>query len=195
MLWIFLVVAIWGIVHSLLASNTFKDLLRHGLGNNVMRGYRAFYNIFATISFLPVLLMMRVLPDKILYDLPGIWSLILRLGQATSALFLIVALLQTDVLEFAGIRPLLEGEKDSSLVVDGFYARVRHPLYLFGLLLLWLTPILTRNMLAVYVPLTLYIFAGAYFEERRLLREFGTAYAQYKSRTPMIIPNLGPIKK
>jgi len=31
---------------------------------------------------------------------------------------------------------------------------------------------------------------GAYFEERKLLREFGEAYAIYKNTTPMLIPGL-----
>jgi len=31
---------------------------------------------------------------------------------------------------------------------------------------------------------------GAYFEERKLLREFGSEYADYRAVTPMIIPRL-----
>jgi protein-S-isoprenylcysteine O-methyltransferase Ste14 len=38
--------------------------------------------------------------------------------------------------------------------------------------------------------LTVYIFVGAGFEERRLLSEFGADYASYRSQTPMILPGL-----
>jgi protein-S-isoprenylcysteine O-methyltransferase Ste14 len=38
------------------------------------------------------------------------------------------------------------------------------------------------------VGATIYILIGAYFEERKLSREFGAAYADYKSKTPMLIP-------
>jgi len=31
---------------------------------------------------------------------------------------------------------------------------------------------------------------GTYFEERKLLREFGKAYADYKKSTPMLIPGM-----
>jgi protein-S-isoprenylcysteine O-methyltransferase Ste14 len=40
----------------------------------------------------------------------------------------------------------------------------------------------------LHVGVTIYIFIGAYFEERKLLREYGEVYAEYKSRTPMLIP-------
>ena len=67
---------------------------------------------------------------------------------------------------------------------------MRHPLYTFGLLIIWLTPVMTYNMLILYFVLTLYIIIGAYFEEQKLLREFGQAYATYQSNTPMLIPKL-----
>jgi protein-S-isoprenylcysteine O-methyltransferase Ste14 len=40
----------------------------------------------------------------------------------------------------------------------------------------------------LYIGATLYIIIGAYFEERKLLRDFGDAYAGYKRKTPMLIP-------
>ena len=186
--WLVMFIFVWGIVHSVLASFQVKDFLHKILGDDIMRGYQAFYNIFAVVSFAPILFILRVLPDTILYDVPWPWRLIMFLGQGLAALCLVAALLQTDVLAFAGLRPILEGEKTAKLVTKGFYAQVRHPLYLFGLLILWLTPTLTLNFLALYISLTLYIIIGAYFEERKLMLEFGSAYTDYKSRTPMIAP-------
>ncbi len=112
------------------------------------------------------------------------------IGQGLSAALLLFSLLQTDVLSFAGVRQLFEAEKSGALITSGIYARVRHPLYTFGLLMIWLSPVVSWNSLLVYVSFTLYIFIGIFFEERKLLREFGQAYADYKSRTPMLIPSL-----
>jgi len=56
------------------------------------------------------------------------------------------------------------------------------------LLFLWLSPQVTVNSFTLYAAVTIYILIGAYFEERKLLREFGEAYADYRSRTPMLIP-------
>jgi protein-S-isoprenylcysteine O-methyltransferase Ste14 len=48
----------------------------------------------------------------------------------------------------------------------------------------------TVNSFIAYISLTVYILVGAYFEERKLLREFGQEYAEYRSVTPMLIPGL-----
>jgi len=49
---------------------------------------------------------------------------------------------------------------------------------------------MTQNTLTVYVGATIYVLVGAYFEERKLLRDFGEAYAEYKRKTPMLVPGL-----
>jgi protein-S-isoprenylcysteine O-methyltransferase Ste14 len=86
------------------------------------------------------------------------------------------------------LRQIFGDEKNGKLVINGLYRFVRHPLYTFGLITLWLSPNMTVNSSVVYVSLTIYILVGAQFEERKLLREFGQAYADYKLSTPMLIP-------
>lgn len=71
------------------------------------------------------------------------------------------------------------------------YRRVRHPLMLGALLLLWATPALTVGRLVFNLGMTLYVFIGIQLEERGLLREFGADYAAYRQRVPMLLPALG----
>jgi protein-S-isoprenylcysteine O-methyltransferase Ste14 len=181
-----LALAIWGVVHSFLASNLAKDLFRLKLGS--MDFYRLAYNIFAAISFLPILYLMATLPNKLVYEVPSPWNLVMFGGQLLSILLLVIAFLQTDSLSFVGLRQLFEKEESGALVVHGLYKIVRHPLYTFSLLFIWLTPSVSQNSLTVYIGSTLYILVGVYFEERKLLREFGESYADYKKNTPMLIP-------
>jgi protein-S-isoprenylcysteine O-methyltransferase Ste14 len=155
-----------------------------------MRFYRLLYNIFAVISIAPVLYLMIVLPDKTLYQVPSPWSYLMRTGQVISVLLLLVAVLQTDLLSFVGLRQLIEEEKQGGLVIHGLYRFVRHPLYTFSLLILWLSPSMTINSFIVYAALTVYVLIGIVFEERKLMREFGQKYADYKSMTPMLLPGL-----
>jgi protein-S-isoprenylcysteine O-methyltransferase Ste14 len=49
---------------------------------------------------------------------------------------------------------------------------------------------MTQNTMVVMIAATVYIIVGALYEERKLEREFGTAYAEYKATTPMLIPGL-----
>ena len=155
-----------------------------------MRYYRLIYNIFSVVSFAPILYLRVVLPDREVYQVPAPWNTLMLAGQGLAALFLLIAVLQTDTLSFVGLRQLFEEEKPGKLITRGFYRIVRHPLYTFGLLILWLTPNMSVNSLLVYVSLTIYILVGAWFEERKLLREYGQEYLDYKSVTPMIIPGL-----
>ncbi|NJN97397.1 MAG: hypothetical protein HC875_26600 [Anaerolineales bacterium] len=47
---------------------------------------------------------------------------------------------------------------------------------------------MTLNLLVTYLLLTLYFYVGTFFEERRLLMEFGSAYRAYQQRVPRLIP-------
>jgi protein-S-isoprenylcysteine O-methyltransferase Ste14 len=187
-LFIFLSLLLWGLVHSLLASLAFKSFLANLLGKSLMRGYRLFYNIFSLVTFLPILYLVATLPDAPLYSVPAPISYVMFLGQGLGAVLLIVGVLQTDTLSFVGLRQLVQKESPAALVTNGLYRLVRHPLYTAGLLFLWLSPQVTVNSFTLYVGATIYILIGAYFEERKLSREFGAAYVEYKAKTPMLIP-------
>lgn len=188
---ILLSLAAWGLVHSVLASHFAKDMIRGTVGKQGMRLYRLGYNIFSVLSFAPVLYFSWSLPDEVVYAVPSPWNILMFGGQLLAAACLLAAFLQTDSLSFIGLKQLfVEGEDSGPLVTRGLYRLVRHPLYTFSLLFVWLTPVMSQNSLVLYLGVTLYVLIGAYFEERKLLRDFGGAYEEYKRRTPMLIPGL-----
>jgi methanethiol S-methyltransferase len=188
---IIIAVVVWGLVHSMLASHIAKDTFRTWLGTGFMRLYRLAYNGFAVVSFAPILWLTWTLPNSPLYEIPAPWRYVMLAGQGASALMLLVGVLQTDTLNFIGLGQLFqEKESPANLVTGGLYRYMRHPLYSAGLLFLWLTPSMSVNSLTLYIASSFYIVIGAYFEERKLLREFGPAYAEYKKKTAMIIPGV-----
>jgi protein-S-isoprenylcysteine O-methyltransferase Ste14 len=187
--WLTLAVLVWGIVHSWMASLEAKDWVHGMLGEAGMRFYRIAYNIFSVISFAPILWLMVVLPDQVLYRIPQPWVFLSLAGQFAAVLVLVTGVMQTGALSFIGLRQLIEGEgRQSVLVTDGLYRWVRHPLYTAGLLFIWLTPVMSQNSLVVIIAATVYIIVGAIFEERKLERKFGEAYSDYKAETPMFVP-------
>lgn len=189
--WLVLAVLVWGAVHSFTASQGAKEWIRRKLGETGMRVYRFAYNIFSVLTFIPILWLVAVLPDRELYRIPAPWVYLSLAGQFAAVIFLAAGVLHTDPLSFIGLRQLLEGkERPSRLVTHGLYRWVRHPLYTAGLLFIWLTPVMTRNTLVVIIAASVYIIVGAFYEERKLEREFGSAYAEYKASTPMLIPGL-----
>lgn len=192
---IFLLLAsiLWGVVHSILASHSVKAVLRRAAGALAFdRLYRFSYNVFALSSFYPIALMLYTFPDRHLYSIPSPWVYLTVVLQAIAAIVLISAVVQTGPAEFIGWEQLsgMGESKPPVLMTDGWYAYVRHPLYTGILVFGWLIPEMTVNRLALLIVFTLYIIIGAWFEERKLLKDFSPAYAEYKARVPMLIPKL-----
>ena len=77
----------------------------------------------------------------------------------------------------------------SAFVSRGPYRYVRHPLYLFMLLLIWSTPRFSTDQLLFNVLWTAWIIVGTRLEERDLLLDFGQTYRQYQASVPMLLPS------
>ena len=101
--------------------------------------------------------------------------------------------MQTGPLYFLGLSQLFARQpaQTGSLEVRGFYCYVRHPIYSFSTLLLWLTPAVPVNLLTVYILTTLYFYVGLLHEARRFLAELGDAYRDYQQQVPRLIPRPG----
>ena len=94
-----------------------------------------------------------------------------------------------------GLRPILNRLRGRNptpmpITVAGPYRWVRHPLYLFMILMIWFYPDLTRDRLLFNLLWTIWIVIGSWFEEIDLIAEFGDAYRQYQKRVPMLVPLL-----
>jgi protein-S-isoprenylcysteine O-methyltransferase Ste14 len=189
---ILLAVLAYGLFHSLLASLRAKAQARQWLGAKTERWYRLAYNFIAVITLLPILVLPILLIDEEIYIIPFPWWLITVTLQILAIIVLLIGLRQTGITSFIGLHQVFlpEDTNPPRLVTNGLYRYVRHPLYTAGLGFIWLMPIMTWNLLALIIGLTVYIFVGAYFEERKLLEEFGEEYEVYRQRTPMLIPGI-----
>jgi protein-S-isoprenylcysteine O-methyltransferase Ste14 len=191
-LWILLSIAGFGFVHTLLADPRVKDWIALRLGRPRMRLYRLGYNLFSVLSLAPALALTAWLPDVPLYTIPTPWVVLTVSAQVLAAAALAAGVLQTGALAFAGIRQLFDptAPEEGRLVTRGVYRWVRHPLYSAGMVFMWCSPVMTRNLFLLYLGFSLYFLIGAWFEERKLLKLFGPDYAAYRQRTPMFIPGL-----
>jgi protein-S-isoprenylcysteine O-methyltransferase Ste14 len=190
-IWISAAAALYAALHSVLASNWSKRAVRRALGDSSQRYYRFIYNVISVITFMPILGIVALEPGMLLYRIPFPWSILFTLGQGCAALLILIGLLQTDMWHFFGLRQLAPGHDGETpeFKVSGLYQAVRHPLYTAGLLFIWFMPIMTTTTLALTITLSAYLFLGSYFEERRLVAEFGGAYREYQSSVPRMIPS------
>ena len=182
---------LYAAIHSLTATLTAKARARQWLGLFAERWYRLAYNIFAGVSFLPILWLMATLPDQTLYSVPIPWVFLTGVGQFMGVIIIILGIWQADALDFIGLRQIFSppiAHTQPKLAISGLYQWARHPLYTGGLLFIWLTPIMTCNSLTLAIILSLYLVVGAHFEERRLRYEFGEAYGTYQKQVPMLLP-------
>ena len=65
---------------------------------------------------------------------------------------------------------------------------VRHPLMLSFVIAFWATPRMTVGHLVFAAGMTTYILIGIAWEERDLVRAFGTAYERYRQQVSMLLP-------
>jgi protein-S-isoprenylcysteine O-methyltransferase Ste14 len=92
-----------------------------------------------------------------------------------------------------GLIAILKGAKGSTqvssdLIVRGPYRWVRHPLYLFCILMFWSCPDLTSDRLLFNILWTAWIVLGTILEERDLVTQFGENYTAYQAEVPMLLP-------
>ncbi len=88
--------------------------------------------------------------------------------------------------------PLLAFEKTTTLVTEGAYRYIRHPLYSSLLFLTWGIFLKQPVVLTAVVALTAtgFIVATARADEVECIRFFGPPYEEYMNRTKMFIPFL-----
>ena len=180
----------FGALHSFLAAGRGQTLLARAFGP----GTRLAYNVIALLHLGAVWAFGFTLGSgsgRFAFA-PGVLAGLQLMTLAGVAL-LYFAFREFDAARFIGVRQLrqrippgAEGEHEP-LVTGGLHRYVRHPLYSAGFMILWG---LVRDPLSLATAIwgSLYLVIGAYFEERKLRRLYGTAYDDYSRRVPPFSP-------
>lgn len=189
---VFIAMATWACLHSWLASFRTKQLLNEVIGDGLDRYYRLLYNLFAFLTLLPILAMVVLLPARLLWYIPMPWLGLSLLIQVLAVISLLYSLSLIEVKVFLGLRQLSQPDAETSgkLVTRRLYRIVRHPLYLFSMIILWLIPWMTDLVFAFVTASSIYFLIGTIPEERKMVIIFGKDYQDYQSRVPRIFPNI-----
>jgi protein-S-isoprenylcysteine O-methyltransferase Ste14 len=184
--------ALFGLQHSGMARPGFKRWWTKWVPPVVERST---YVLCSSLALALLCWQWRPLPME-LWPANDATSALSFLTAGTGGLLLLVASWQLDHFDLVGLRQvgcfaLGRVYEPPRFRMPWLYRRVRHPLMLGALLLLWAAPALTAGRLVFNLGLTLYILVGIQLEERDLLREFGAEYAAYRQRVPMLLPALG----
>ncbi len=192
------VIVAWGafaLFHSVTVSEPYERWARRMMGEDLFRAYhRLLFTLYSAAATGAVLLYVRSLPDAPLYRIDGWARLPFHGVQILGAGLLLWT--PWDLKEFVGLRQWerhRKGEREAPgrnerLFTGKGYGLVRHPLYLGCSLLLAFHPDQTRNSAATAAAVIAYFYIGTFFEERRLVRQFGEAYREYQRRVPRFLP-------
>jgi hypothetical protein len=202
--------AIYGLVHSALASHKAKQSARALAGFRCRNAlYRPFYLLQSLVTMFLLTLYIRRQPGKTLYSIRGAAAIPFRLGQVGGIIWATYAAYEVGFLEILGIRPLWQLLRRENLIapepeaqgpaltdegtlrINGPFRLSRHPLNLAPLIILWLNPRQTTNLVAYNSVSTIYLILGSRHEEFRLRAAYGDAYRQYeKGPVPFYFPRL-----
>jgi len=181
---------VYGVIHSLLASERAKHLAKKTFPNR-FRAYRLVYNLLAGLLLLVPLGLMARYPGELLWRWPGELRWIMD-GAAIAALAgFAFSLRMYDNAEFLGLRQLScpphEAGATPPMSLSMAHRFVRHPWYFYGLVIVW-TREMNAALLTSAIMITLYLIIGSCLEERKLVACYGEAYRDYKRHVPTLIP-------
>ena len=187
--------AVFGYIHSLLASEKIKVRFKNLFGD-LIAFYRLMYNVFTLIS-LYLIYLISPKPHIKIYDLQNPYDIIILVPQFLSLIGIIWTFRYICFKEFLGLdqisrfiekRYTTELDEEFTLRIEGPYKFSRHPIYFFSITFLLFRPTMDLFYLTFFICIVAYFYIGSYYEEKKLVRQFGEIYENYRKKVPRIIP-------
>jgi protein-S-isoprenylcysteine O-methyltransferase Ste14 len=190
--------SLFAIIHTQLASTGVKSRIRDKIKDGIAF-YRLFYNAVSLITFI-IFYTLSPKPDVVIYDLQFPFDIIIFVLQVAALLGFFIAGSQTNLKEFLGISQIIryikheydinELDEKQSIVTGGFYKYSRHPLYFFAIIFLAVRPSMDLFYITFLLCMVGYFYIGSFYEEKKLIRNFGDEYLEYKKNVPRIFPKI-----
>lgn len=178
----------FGLTHSVLASGAVKRVAMKVMGGSY-KFYRFLYSILATVVLI-IVVDIHVSTVSIPVWQPLMVEKIIAVMLIIAGLAIMIACTKKYFMDLSGIDAILGKTNPLVLQTDGMHTYVRHPLYSGTLLFVWAIFLYApywHNLISC-VCITLYTWVGMYFEEKKLVVEYGDAYVQYQKRVPGLLP-------
>jgi protein-S-isoprenylcysteine O-methyltransferase Ste14 len=172
---------VFALHHSLFARFRLKEWVRRTLSASMERSA---YVWLSSILLIALCAWWQPVPGQ-MWHATGAMARLLQLAQLAGGVLCVLSARRLDVMELAGVRQAFTGgvsTRPPHLDTSGPYAFVRHPIYFGWMMFVWLPPIMSGTRLVFAAISTLYLALAVPFEERDLIRTFGSAYTNYRRR-------------
>lgn len=184
-----LLLGVFALQHSVMARPAFKQWWTSIVPRPIERST---YVLMSSLALALLFWQWRPLGE-------AVWSLHGSAAQAVVGVFVLgwlVVLASTFMLshfELFGVSQAYAALRDRAAAPMQFrtpmlYGLVRHPIMLGFIIAFWAAPNMSLGHLVFAAATTLYILAALQFEEADLMTAFGTSYADYRRRVPMLLP-------
>jgi protein-S-isoprenylcysteine O-methyltransferase Ste14 len=187
-----LLVALFGLQHSIMARSHFKNWLTRFVPQ---AAERSSYVLMSGLGIALLVIFWQTPPGMVWQvQQPWLWVLL-------STLFVIgwsIAVLASFIInhfELFGLQQAwrsMRGRAQASNVFTerSLYRIVRHPIQAGTLIGLWATPVMSLSHVILAAAMSAYIFIGLYYEEKDLADNLGADYRDYQQRIPKLFPSL-----
>ena len=177
------------LIHSLLATEALKTKFISRFPNTA-HAYRILYNISASTLLLPMLFYIYFVPSPQIIQWDGIFAVLGNTFAVAAFAGFIYSLRFYGGMDFLGVTQYKckAPQEIGGFVISPLHRFVRHPWYLFALIIIW-TRDMNAHFLLSSILMTAYFFIGSYFEEQKLKTCFGKNYERYMEKVPGIIPS------
>lgn len=192
MLWNLTLVTLWGIIHSVMARENFKQMLTRILPESAERPS---YVLIAGITSILMVGLWQTVPGTIWTAQDPMLVMFLWGLFAFGWIYLLAASFAINHFDLFGLRQVYlnfqnQPRPDISFTKRAMYRFSRHPIQTGVLIGIWATPEMTMTQIGLSAGFTVYIFIGLWFEEKDLIKHIGEPYEQYRREAGMFLPKL-----
>ena len=191
-IWLIILWLLFGLLHSIFAASRFKHSIKKKMKSNY-RYFRTIYSFFALVSLVTIIWYHFSINSLLVWD-NSIAEKVIAVILCIPSIIIMAISIKKYFLDLSGIDVFLKRRaiQPQYLEQTGLHKYVRHPLYSGTLLLIW-SIFLWQPTISNFISalcLTLYTIVGTYFEEKKLVMEFGEKYIAYAKKVPMLVPGL-----
>jgi len=183
---------LFALQHFGMARPAFKRWLTQYIPNSIERST---YVLFSNVAMIALFAAWQPMSGTIWSAGSGVGQIAIYSLYAMGWLLVLYATFLINHFDLFGLRQVWlyfqsKPYKQLQFRILSVYRYVRHPLYAGWITVMWSTPTMTLAHLMFAAITTSYILVAVIFEERDLIDSLGKDYAEYREKTPMLIPRL-----
>ncbi|MBK7632496.1 MAG: isoprenylcysteine carboxylmethyltransferase family protein [Ignavibacteriales bacterium] len=191
-----LLFALYGFIHSILASNRVKLFIKKIFGK-LIAFYRLLFNVLGVVG-LYLIWDLAPHPPLQIYKLPPPYDYLVLIPQLISLIGMFWCFKYVCFKEFIGLNQVdrylknvysdNELDENYTMRIAGPYKYSRHPIYFFSIIFLLFRAEMDLFYLTMFISFTAYFYIGSYYEEKKMVSLFGEEYTDYQKKVPKIFP-------